>query len=173
MVIRIQASSPAEEAGLYPGDIVVAVDGHDIDDARGAIYRLTTRGIGNRAKLDIVRRGQRMAIDVALRGPPPLARDDALDLSGSHPLEGVRVATIEPGIADDLGLEEQQGVVLISVRQQSTAAKLGFQPGDVVLQVGRDRIGSVRHLELALKGYQRGDLVLVRRGTRVLRLQLS
>jgi S1-C subfamily serine protease len=88
-------------------------------------------------------------------------------------LEGVRVATIEPGIADDLGLEEQQGVVLISVRQQSTAAKLGFQPGDVVLQVGRDRIGSVRHLELALKGYQRGDLVLVRRGTRVLRLQLS
>jgi Do/DeqQ family serine protease len=173
MVIRIQASSPAEEAGLYPGDIVVAVDGHDIDDARGAIYRLTTRGIGNRARLDIVRRGQRMAIDVALRGPPSLARDDALDLSGSHPLEGVRVATIEPGIADDLGLEEQQGVVLISVRQQSTAAKLGFQPGDVVLQVGRDRIGSVRHLELALKGYQRGDLVLVRRGTRVLRLQLS
>jgi Do/DeqQ family serine protease len=173
MVIRIQANSPAEQAGLQPGDIVVAVDGHDIDDARSAIYRLTTRGVGNRAKLDVVRRGQRMAVDVALKSAPAPGSDDARDLTGSHPLEGVRVANIQPGIADDLGLEEQQGVVLVSVRQQSTAAKLGFQAGDVVLQVGKDRVGSVRHLELALKEYQRGDLVLVRRGTRVLRLQLS
>jgi Do/DeqQ family serine protease len=174
MVIRIQANSPAEEAGLQPGDIVVAVDGHDIDDARSAIYRLTTRGAGNRARLDVVRRGQRMAIDVALRSAPTVTRDgEVRDLSGSHPLEGARAANIEPGIADDLGLEEQQGVTLVAVRPQSTAAKLGFQVGDVVLQVGRDRIGSVRHLDLALKDYRRGDLVLVRRGTRVLRLQLS
>ncbi len=174
MVIRIQANSPAEEAGLQPGDIVIAVDGHDIDDARSAIYRLTTRGAGNRAKLDVVRRGQRMVIDVALRSAPSVVRDgEVRDLSGSHPLEGARAANIEPGIADDLGLEEQQGVMLVAVRPQSTAAKLGFQTGDVVLQVGRDRIGSVRHLDLALKDYRRGDLVLVRRGTRVLRLQLS
>jgi Do/DeqQ family serine protease len=174
MVIRIQANSPAEEAGLQPGDIVIAVDGHDIDDARSAIYRLTTRGAGNRAKLDVVRRGQRMVIDVALRSAPSVVRDEEVrDLSGSHPLEGARAANIEPGIADDLGLEEQQGVMLVAVRPQSTAAKLGFQTGDVVLQVGRDRIGSVRHLDLALKDYRRGDLVLVRRGTRVLRLQLS
>jgi len=173
MVIRIQASSPAEDAGLQPGDIVVGVDGHDIDDARGVIYRLTTRGVGNRARLDVMRRGRRTTIDVALRGPPAPGREEARDLSGAHPLEGARVANIQPGIADDLGLEEQQGVVLVSVRPVSMAARLGFQEGDVVLQVGRDRIGSVRHLDLALKDYQRGDLVLVRRGTRVLRLQLS
>ena len=173
MVVRIQEGSPAAEAGLQPGDIVVGVDGHEVDDARGAIYRLTTRGIGNRAKVDVVRRGQRKTLEVALRSPPARGREEEIDLSGSHPLEGARASNIQPGVAADLGLEEQQGVVLVAVRPQSTAAKLGFQTGDVVLQVGRERVGSIRHLELALKAYQRGDLVLVRRGTRVLRLQLS
>jgi Do/DeqQ family serine protease len=173
MVVRIQEGSPAAEAGLQPGDIVVGVDGHEVDDARSAIYRLTTRGIGNRAKVDVVRRGQRRTVDVALRSPPARGREEALDLSGTHPLDGARASNIQPGVAADLGLEEQQGVVLVAVRSQSTAARLGFQTGDVVLQVGRERIGSIRHLELALRAYRRGDLVLVRRGTRVLRLQMS
>jgi S1-C subfamily serine protease len=173
MVVRIQEGSPTAEAGLQPGDIVVGVDGHEVDDARSAIYRLTTRGSGNRAKVDIVRRGQRRTVDVALKSPPTRSREEALDLTGSHPLDGARASNIQPGVAADLGLEEQQGVALVAVRPQSTAARLGFQVGDVVLQVGRERIGSIRHLALALNAYQRGDLVLVRRGTRVLRLQLS
>ena len=173
MVVRIQEGSPAAEAGLQPGDIVVGVDGHEVDDARSTIYRLTTRGIGNRAKVDVMRRGQRRTLDVALKSPPARGREEEIDLSGGHPLEGARASNIQPGVAADLGLEEQQGVVLVAVRPQSTAARLGFQTGDVVLQVGRERVGSIRHLELALKAYQRGDLVLVRRGTRVLRLQLS
>ncbi len=173
MVVRIQEGSPAAEAGLQPGDIVVGVDGHEVDDARSAIYRLTTRGIGNRAKVDIVRRGQRRTVDVALKSPPGRSREEVLDLTGNHPLDGARASNIQPGVAADLGLEEQQGVALVAVRPQSTAARLGFQVGDVVLQVGRERIGSIRHLALALNAYQRGDLVLVRRGTRVLRLQLS
>jgi serine protease DegQ len=83
------------------------------------------------------------------------------------------VASILPGTAEDLGVEDEEGVVLLSVRARSTAARLGFQAGDVVVQVGRERITSVAQLEGVLRQRQRGWLVIVRRGGRILQLQLA
>ena len=91
-------------------------------------------------------------MDVALRAAPQAGKDDVRNLSGAHPFDGARVANILPGVADELGLEEQEGVVILSVRQGSTAARLGFQPGDVILQVGREKIATVTELEGAAEG---------------------
>jgi S1-C subfamily serine protease len=49
VVVRLCDKSPAAEAGLMAGDVIVAVDGRDVDDARAVHYGLTTRGIGSRA----------------------------------------------------------------------------------------------------------------------------
>ena len=172
VVVRLYDKSPAAEAGLMAGDVIVSVDGRDVDDARAVHYRLTTRGIGNRAQLDIVRRGRRTKVEVALRAAPTGGLD-ARDLAGAHPFDGAKVANILPGAAEDLGVEDEEGVVLVSVRARSTAARLGFQAGDVVVQVGRDRIASVAQLEGVLRQRQRGWLVVVRRGGRLLQLQLA
>ena len=90
-------------------------------------YRLTTRGIGQRAKLDVVRKGQRLTVDVALRAAPKGGKDDVRNLSGAHPFDGARIANIGPAVADELGLDEPEGVVILSVRQGSTSARIGFQ----------------------------------------------
>jgi Do/DeqQ family serine protease len=172
LVVRLYDKSPAAEAGLQAGDVIVAVDGRDVDDARSVHYRLTTRGIGNRAQLDIVRGGRRTKVEVTLR-TAPTAGLDARDLAGAHPFDGARVANIVPGTAEDLGVEDEEGVVLVSVRVRSTAARLGFMAGDVVVQVGRNRITSVAQLDSVLKQRQRGWLIVVRRGNRLLQLQLG
>jgi S1-C subfamily serine protease len=172
LVVRLYDKSPAAEAGLQAGDVIVAVDGRDVDDARSVHYRLTTRGIGNRAQLDIVRGGRRTKVEVTLR-TAPTAGLDARDLAGAHPFDGARVANIVPGTAEDLGVEDEEGVVLVSVRARSTAARLGFMAGDVVVQVGRNRITSVAQLDSVLKQRQRGWLIVVRRGNRLLQLQLG
>ena len=170
VVVRLYDKSPAAEAGLMAGDVIVAVDGKDVDDARSVHYRLTTRGIGNRAQLDIVRRGRRTQVEVVLRAATP-AGIDARDLTGTHPFDGARVANILPGTAEELGVEDEEGVALVSVRARSTASRLGFQPGDVVVQVGRERITSVTQLEGILRQRQRSWFVVVRRGNRLLQLQ--
>jgi Do/DeqQ family serine protease len=173
VVLRVYDHSPAAEAGLQKGDVIVGVDGHSVDDTRALLYRLTTRGIGKRARLDVVRRGQRTTLEVALRAAPRLGKDDARELSGDHPFDGATVANIQPGVADDLGIEYQPGVVLLAVRPNSTAARLGFRAGDVVLQVGRERITSLGQLARVVSRSQSWWLVVVRRGDRVLRLELG
>jgi Do/DeqQ family serine protease len=172
LISRIYERGPAAEAGLQTGDVIVAVDGFEVADARSAFYRLTTRGIGNRAKLDVLRNGRPLTVSVPLIEPPRGGREDVRNLSGRHPFDGARVSNILPGIADELRLEEEEGVVVLSVRNASVAARLGFQPGDIVLQIGRSRISNVQDLDRAIRDPQRVWRLSIKRGGRVLELQV-
>ena len=172
LVTRVHDKSPARDAGLEPGDVVISVDGFEVADARSLYYRLTTRGVGNRARLEVLRKGRTIPLTVALRTAPAAGRDDVRNLVGQHPFDGARVATILPAIADELGLDDQDGVVIVSVRNNSIAAGLGFRAGDVVLQVGNLPVASVADLERAVQERQRLWQVSVKRGGRVLKLQV-
>jgi Do/DeqQ family serine protease len=173
VVTRVVAKSPAAQAGLLAGDVIVAVDGHDVDDERAVSYRLTTRGIGQTARLDIVRDGRRTSLDVALRTAPAPGRDDVRDLSGAHPLDGAQVANLVSGIADELGIAEQEGAVVLSVRPGAAAARLGLRRGDIVVQIGRVRVASVVQLEAQLGAPRRVWQIVLKRGEQLLQLQVS
>jgi Do/DeqQ family serine protease len=172
-ITKVHPGGPAARAGLLPGDVIVAVDGSEVADARSINYRLTTRGIGNRARLDVVRKGQRLTIDVTLVAPPAPGKDDVRNLSGQHPLDGARVANLLPAVADELGIDEDDGVVILSVRNGSVAANLGFRTGDILVGVGNDKIASVTELESALRQRRRLWHLTVKRGGRILQLQLG
>jgi Do/DeqQ family serine protease len=173
LVARVYDRSPAADAGLQVGDVIIGVDGHEVDDARAVTYRLTTRGVGRTVRLDVMRDGRHVAVQLALRAPPRAGKDDVRDLSGRHPFDGARVANLLPSIAEELGIEDQEGVAVLSVRRGSTAARLGVQPGDVVVQVGGAAIGSVAELEAHLQTPQRLWRIVLRRGAQLLQLQVS
>jgi Do/DeqQ family serine protease len=173
LVTRLFAKSPAADAGLETGDVIVAVDNYEVTDARAVNYRLMTRGIGNSAHLDVIRKGHRLAVDVALRAAPRAGKGEVRNLSGPHPFDGARVANIQPGTAEELGLgDEEEGVVILAVGEETTAARLGFRPGDVIVQVGRTRIETVNELETALKGRQSVWQIAVKRGDQLIQLQV-
>src|SRR4029077_4458734 len=112
---------------------------------------------------DVVRKGRQLSVDVALRAAPQAGKDDVRNLSGAHPFDGARVGNILPGIADELGIEDQEGVVILQVRPDSKAARIGFQAGDIIQQVGRAKIESVSGLDAALKERQQVWLVVLKR----------
>ena len=172
VVARVSDRGPAAQAGLMAGDVIVNVDGFEVADARAVQYRLTTRGIGRTVRLDVIRKGVPHTIELALVAAPEPGRDDVRNLAGQHPLDGARVSNILPGVADELGIDEAEGVVVVSVRRSSTAARLGFLPGDVIEQIGGTPVASVRDLESLLAARQRMWLVAVRRGDKIFNLQV-
>jgi S1-C subfamily serine protease len=95
------------------------------------------------------------------------------NLSGNHPFDGARVSNILPSVADELNLDETEGVVIVTVRSGGVAARLGFQPGDVILEVGRTNITDVVTLDKITREPQRIWRISIKRGGRVMNLQLS
>jgi Do/DeqQ family serine protease len=172
VVARVSDRGPAAAAGLEAGDVIMHVDGFEVTDPRGVQYRLTTRGIGNSAKLDVIRKGRPVTVEIKLQTAPTPGRDDVRNLAGQHPLDGARVSNILPGVADEMGLDEAEGVVILSVRNGSVAARLGFQPGDVIVEIGNNKIASVTDLEGAVGTRQRVWRLSVQRGDKVLQLQV-
>ncbi len=173
LVTRVWDKGPAAEAGLQPGDVITAVDGVEVADARSVFYRLATRGVGNRVRFDVLRKGRIQAVTIALRIAPTPTKDDTRSLTGAHPFDGAQVANLSPSIADELSIEDYEGVVIQAVRSGSTAQRLGFQPGDVIAQVGKEAITSIGELERNLVQRQRTWAIGVKRGGRLIQLQVQ
>jgi Do/DeqQ family serine protease len=172
-VVRVTDNGPAARAGLKAGDVIQRVDGFDVADARSVQYRLTTRGIGAKARLEVLREGKPVSVELPLGAAPKPGRDDIRTLSGAHPFDGARVANVGPAIADELGIDEAEGVVIVSVQQGGGAANIGLRGGDLVLRLGRDDIASIADLERALKQRTRIWQVTLKRGERVLQFQVQ
>ena len=171
VIVRLTANGPAERAGLQLGDVVVQVDGFEVTDARSVHYRLTTRGVSKTSQLHVIRKGERIKIALPLVSAPKPGPDDVRNLSGDHPFDGARVSNILPSVADEFGLEEADGVVIVAVRRDGVAARLGFRPGDVVLRVGRKEIDDVVTLDEITRIPQRVWRLAIKRGGRMIDLQ--
>jgi Do/DeqQ family serine protease len=172
VVTRISSGGPAARAGLQPGDVIMRVDGIEATDPRAVFYRLTTKGVGQSAKLTLLRKGQPVDVDIALLAPPRGGKEDVRNLSGRHPLDGARVSNILPGLADEMGLDETEGVVILSVRNGSIAQSLGFRKGDIIVEVAGKKIADVTELEESVALRQRRWAVSVNRGGQILQLQV-
>jgi S1-C subfamily serine protease len=172
VVTRLYDKGPAAAAGVQAGDVITHVDGVEVVDARAVYYRLTTKGIGQTARLTVLRSNKSVDVNLPLIGAPKPGKDDAKNLSGNHPLDGARISNILPSVADELGLDQSEGVVVTSVRDGSTAQTFGFQPGDVIAAIGKDQIANVDDVEKALATRKRLWQISVKRGERVLQLQV-
>ncbi len=172
LVTRVHKGGPADDAGLEPGDVVTAVDGHEVTDARAVNYRLATRTLGTQVRVDVIRKGRQVALQLLLQPPPEIGRDAVRNLTGEHPLDGARVVNLLAHVADELDIDETGGCVVLSVRSGSIAERVGFRSGDIVVSVNDRKIASVVELEQQLG--QRPTLwrMWVKRGKQTLQLQV-
>jgi Do/DeqQ family serine protease len=172
VVTRLYNKGPAADAGLREGDVITHVDGVEVADARAVYYRLTTKGVGQTARLTVIRKGAPLDISLPLLAAPKPGKDDAKNISGNNPLDGARISNILPSVADELGIDETQGVVVTSVRAGSAAQTLGFQPGDIIVAIGEKQITNVVEAETALSARQRMWQLSVKRGNRIIQLRV-
>jgi Do/DeqQ family serine protease len=172
VVTRVSNGGPADKADLQPGDVITKVDGVEVVDARSVFYRLTTKGIGQTATLSVLRTGKAVEVKLPLQGSPKAGENDIKNLSGPHPLDGARVTNILPGMADEMNLDGTDGVAIVSIRNGSVAQSLGFRNGDILVSLQGKPVTSVDELDGVLNERQPVWQVAVRRGGRLLQLQV-
>jgi Do/DeqQ family serine protease len=173
LVVRLTNHGPAAKAGMQVGDVIVRVDEFEVGDSHSVLYRLTTRGIGNNSRIELIRDGKHITVEVPLLPAPKPGKDDVRNLSGNHPFDGARVSNILPSVADELNLDETDGVVIVAVRSGGVASRLDFQPGDIIVQINNDKIADVIALDQLTRTPQRMWSVTIKRAGRLMKLQMS
>nr|WP_245294976.1 DegQ family serine endoprotease [Pararhizobium antarcticum] len=148
LVSAVVEDGPADKAGLKPGQVIVAVNGISVEHPDALGYRLTTVGIGQEAKLSVSDNGKQHDVTMTLaRAPETSPRDERL-IEGRTPFAGAVVANLSPRLADELRMSTaSQGVVITEVNRGSPAARVGFQPKDIIIAINGTAIDTSATLE--------------------------
>jgi Do/DeqQ family serine protease len=164
LVASVERNSPAAQAGLKPGDVIVSIDKLTVDDPNAFDYRFATKPLGGSAELGLLRGGKQSSVAVALRLAPESPRDE-ITIRSRSPFSGAKIANLSPAIADELQLQNaDQGVVVLDVDDGSYASNVGFRRGDVIVAVNGEKITKTRDLERLTATPTRTWRILLNRG---------
>jgi len=168
LVASIVPDSPAARAGLKASDLITAIDGQGIDDPNAFDYRFATRPLGGASQLDVIRGGKPLKLSVALEAAPDTDRNE-ITLAGRSPFQGATIANISPAVADELHLDaDTDGVVITVLPEDSTAANVGFQKGDIILAVNNKKISKTGDLDKVTRDQSRlWHITLMRSGQQI------
>ena len=95
-------------------------------------------------------------------------------MEGRHPLAGAKVANLNPALATELGIDsDAQGVIVLSIAQNSPSARYGFRVGDVILKIEEKAISFVQDLQKIIRQPYSGWRLKLRRGGRQLNVRIG
>lgn len=139
-------ASPFAGAGLKADDIVLRVDGYEVNSPVEMLFRMSVRAIGETLDVVALSEGQEKTVQVDLIEAPDVpARDVRVMTVG--PLEGLEVSNLNPAVQSELNLPAvpEQGVVATQV--PDVLQHLGLREGDVVVAINGNDILSTSDVE--------------------------
>ncbi len=166
LISDVFKGDPADKAGLKAGDVVTEINGKKVKDTHDLLLMIASLRVGERISVKVLRDGAERTFPVVVEERTDSkevarakGRDDQRDF-------GITVQDITPQVGRYLGVAPRSGVLVADVRDGSQAEEVGLQPQDIILQVNRVRVGSVKEYlrELEKKGDKDSVLLLVKRG---------
>ena len=173
LISRILENSPAEKAGLKPGDIIVSFDKNKIRNTRDLIRSVLKKDIGDKALLEIVRKRKIYALEVEIGERPEdneamsAKKTQRVQEPIAQPTEnwrGLEVSDITQDIADRFKLSPGSGVIVMRVEQGSAAEEAGIRAGDIIYEINRQPVKNITDYNNAIKGLSGDVLVGTYRG---------
>ena len=170
IVVTVTPGSAGQKAGLREGDVILSFNGHPIDQGADLPPLVAMTKPGTSVPVDMLREGKRQTVQVVV-GTMPRDKDarsavaNSASPRSSMDALGLTVEDLDAASRTQLGVKAGEGVAISDITGQ-VAAQAGLQPGDVILMVNQQRVGSAAAFKVATANLKPGDtvLLLVRRG---------
>jgi len=178
LVAEPQDNSPAAKAGIQAGDVITAVNGNAVKDARDLARQIGAIAPGATVRLTVVQKGQEKTISLTL-GELPAQREARATESQEPAGQSVPRLGLTLAPASEVAGSGSDGVVVTAVEPDGIAAEHGFKTGDVILEVAGRKVAApadIRNvIASAQKDGKRSVLVRVKsgEGTKFVALRLS
>jgi serine protease Do len=169
VVKRIERDGPAMNSELRPSDIITAVEGEPVSNAIELRAAVRSKKVGTNLTLDVYRledfrKGKNIKVkvksaewlqqNVQVAGKPRKSQD-----SSSEGL-GLTVQALTKELAEKFGAEVRDGVIVTGVKPGSPAAQKGIKVGDIITEVGRKPITTLKEFRDAMKNASSDGVVI-------------
>jgi len=164
LVSQVVEDSPAENAGLKSGDVIVQIDGDPVDDASALRNRVSLTAPGTQVSLSIIRDGEAKQVKVVLAA---LDSDkvDQPDKTAEVADSGLTMRQLTPALAQQLGYEGEEGVLVAGVEPGSIAERAGIKRGSLILEINQQQVSTVDEARRVLRDSAgKAQLLLVKIG---------
>ncbi|MEW6250961.1 MAG: trypsin-like peptidase domain-containing protein [Planctomycetota bacterium] len=153
-VVEVRAQSPADAAGLKPGDRIVRFNGHALRNGIDYYVQLLGQQAGNKIKLAVQRGGKTFEVAVPLQEAPiPDGRILARNLFG------MELEELSDELRRSYGLPEHVGLVVRTIDRSSSADRARMKPADLILGLNGARVTTLKDVGLALEQAKPGELI--------------
>lgn len=167
LITQVLPGTSAEKAGIQPYDLVVEFAGQKITSTHDLTKAVVLTPVGKDVSLKVIRNGQPKSLSirlgsetkVAMKNAPPVRKGGGGTVA---PFElGFTMTEYSAGLAQEFGLPRlsEPRPVIVAVATNSLAAKSGFAPGDIILDVNRN---SVSHAKDVVRNLKRGTINIFR-----------
>jgi len=166
IVADVTKESPAEKAGLKPGDVVVTADGRAIEDSAALSRYIASKAPGSSVRLQVLRDGAQRTVSLTLGTFPDEGDKDEASPTRGEKL-GMTLRDLTPSAAEQLQLPRgTKGVVVMAVEGGEAAEDAGLQRGDVIVSVNGEDVEDVEAFDKAVEKAKSDGLarLRVRRG---------
>ncbi len=164
IVADIRPGSPANQAGIHIGDIILTLDGKVVENARQFNVNLYQRRLGDTLTLEILRGGEKKTVSTRV-----VERyDDVHDFLGkldpsrhNIPKLGIMALDVDREIHEVMPiLRWEEGVIVVALSAERLFG-FKFRPGDVIHSLNGSEINNLRELQRELKKWRTGDVVVM------------
>jgi serine protease Do len=162
LVSSVEDDTPAADAGLQHGDVIVEVDGHEVKDTRQLISYISGKGPDSRVEVVLIRDGKRLQKTVKLRerpsGEEQASAEEGGEQEGGLKWLGLQYQDLTSTLRRGHGLPDAlDGVWVNDVAPSSPLFEEGVREGDVITEVSGTAIRSASDFESVVKGAKAGS----------------
>jgi serine protease Do len=165
LVASVTPDSPAADAGVEPGDVILKFDGQDIDSMRSLPRIVARTPIDKAVKVEILRGDKKMTLTVDIGRMPeqPVAasakEDDKSDKKPepkTKSLLGLSISKMTDELRSRFKIDSKvKGVVIIAVDPEGAAAEKNIQAGDVIVEVTRTEVSEPDEVDKEVEGVKK------------------
>lgn len=161
LVTNVQKDKAADKAGVEAGDVILAVNGVEVNQPNELQAKIGTFNPGDEVNITLWHDGKKKNIDVVL-----LSAEGQINLSSNSKKEELKKGIPNIGMSlKDLSSKQlnqydlDSGVIVADVDRYSKAAEAGIRPGDVIYEVDKKSVDNVHDFNNMLEDHNKGDVV--------------